>query len=247
MEPFTGLSMKQIQCSLLRFNKLKRIGRKDMYCSTSYTDSIVKGSIVIGPTAMRIYRNLAGETIKVYINLKLFNSLELQQAVTAKKKICIIVHYVVMTDGQPNRHHGGLIYIDPCDQDARYIDCLTSSFVKKNVETLNTHIPWNLLGAKKPLKLFIFKYLDGIENSCALRCLHAIKSLVFYESFSMACKQELFLSPVGWLNNKIMTVKTPQAVFDKIFYEKMLLNCLNMLIDQKICPAVQCSLNSLYS
>lgn len=229
MDNFRGLSIKQIQGGLKHYNKLKRFGRKDIYYSP------IDGSVVLGPTCLRIFRNRSGEILWTTIDWKLFTCADLQRAVETQRKIFLIVHYVVLEEQKIIGAHVGLLLIDPTDnQKARYIDTWPGSFEKPNIDTIRYEVPWRFLGGKKLIASYTYKFECGIQNSCALECLHAIDRLSGTLSFNECATKNLYLKRMCLKGNNFAKQASKNHQVYQLQYQIELLYCLSVLLDKKI-------------
>lgn len=229
MDNFRGLSIKQIQGGLIHYNKLKRFGRKDIFYSQ------IDGSVVLGPTAFRIYSNRSAEILCTTIDWKLFTCADLKRAVATQRKIFIIVHYVVLEEQKIIGAHVGLLLIDPADnQKARYIDTWPGSFEKPYIDTIGFEVPWRFLGGKKQIASYTYKFECGIQNSCALQCLHAIDRLSGTLSFKECATKNLFLKRMGLAGNNFAKPALKNHQVYQLQYQIELLYCLSVLLDKKI-------------
>lgn len=230
MEKFDGMSDRRIREGLMRFNGLKRFGRhEDMFYSKNGK------YIVLGPTTIVIRRNLkTGKKPRVDINWKLFFSSNLKNAVALRKKIFLMVSYEILLEDGSEDQHIAILFVDPAEQVARYIDSWTSSFDEINANAIQQEVPWEYLYGEKQVNLYVYKYNNGIPNSCALDCLYSIDRIMYLNSFQKAATETLFLRRVRHLKNNKINIKSPYDFTGHVWYYNGMRYCYDVLVQQRV-------------
>lgn len=230
MENFNGLTNTQIQRGLMHFNGLKQFRRhEDMYYSSNGK------YIVLGPTAITITRNLkTGKKPRVEMNWKLFFSSNLKNGVALRKKIFILVSYEIKFETGVTSEHLAVLFIDPQEKVARYIDSWVSSFDELNLNALQPEVPWEYMYGERIINMYSYKYHNGIPNSCTLDCLHSIDRIMHLNSFGKAATEVLFLRRVRRLQNKEINIESTYKTIDRVWYYNGLRYCYDVLLNLQI-------------
>lgn len=230
MEDFKGLTNKQIQRGLMRFNGLKKFRRdEDVFYSSNGK------FIVLGPTAITITRNLrTGKKPYVDINWKVFFSSNFKNGIFLRKKVFIMVVHQVKLADESEDEHLAVIFLDPQEKVARYIDSWIPAFDKINLDAMQKHIPWEVIYGDQNIIPYVYKYENGIPNCCTLDCLFTIDRIMNLNSFSKAATEALFLRRVRRLENQNINIKFPYKRIDYIWYYNGLRYCYDALLNEKV-------------
>lgn len=229
MESFDGLTNSQIQRGLQEFNKLKKFSKnEDIYYSRN-------GYLVIGPNAITITRNLVTrKKPHLEINWKNFHSSNLKNGIALRKKNFVLVEYVIRLENNSKLEHLAVLYVDPREKTAQYVDSYTPNFDKMNLDKLEQEVPWESLYGVKTIKPYFYKYDGGIPNACVLDCLHSIDRIMSLNSFEKAAAETIFLRRVRRLQDNKINIEFHYKRSDYISYFNGIRYCYDILLNKNI-------------